>query len=116
MASFKQYLITEQSTFLGQKIGDILSALHSLEEDGTNVGNRNLIRFCEEIASQIRRILHSHWEKEANKHLLVLQKCAFNLLKGIDDKEDLHGIVVSVKQEIEKLLKNIGEPINNLNS
>jgi hypothetical protein len=72
--TFKTFLLNEQSAYLGQKIGDILTAAQELRDDSPNMGTRDVIRFSQRIVNQIRRILHSNWAKENRNSLQVLQK------------------------------------------
>ena len=54
---FKEFLLVEQRAYLGQKIGDILTATQELRDDSKHMGTRDLTRFSEKIVNQIRRIL-----------------------------------------------------------
>jgi len=111
---FKEFLLLEQRAYLGQKVGDILTAIHDLRDDAKSMGSRNLIKYSEKVVNQIRRILHQHWPREEIKHLKVLQKVAVALMKAIDEKDDLPGVVSSVAQELEKLSGKLGVPIHQL--
>lgn len=113
---FKQFLLNETRSYLGQKVGDILTAAHELRDDSKNMGSRDLTRFSERIVNQIRRILHSHWPKEEKKHLLTLQKVAVAIMKAIEEKDDLHGTIAGAAAELEKLTADLGVPIHRLGS
>ena len=112
--NFKRFLLNEQKAYLGQKVGDILTATQELRDDAKNMGSRDLIRFSEKIVSQIRRILHSNWAKEETKNLKVLQKVAVALMKAIEEKEDLKQVVSGVAGILEKLSSDLGLPVNKL--
>lgn len=114
--NFRQFLILENRSFLGQKVGDILTATQELRDDSKNMGSRDLTRFSEKIVNQIRRILHSQWPREEKKHLLSLQKIAVALMKAIDEKDDLSSVVSSAASELEKLSGKLGVPIHKLAS
>lgn len=111
---FKQFILNESNAYLGQKVGDILTASQELSDDSKNMGTRDLIRFSERIVNQIRRILHSNWPKEEKKHLLTLQKVGVALMKAIEDKDDLPGTIAGTVGILEKLVGKLGVPINKL--
>lgn len=113
---FKQFILNENKAYLGQKVGDILTATQELRDDARNMGSRDLTRFSERIVNQIRRILHSNWPREEAKHLKVLQKVGVALMKAIDEKEDLPSTISGVAGALEKLVAKFGTPINSLAS
>lgn len=113
---FKDFILNESSHYLGQKVGDILTAAQELRDDANNMGTRDLIRFSERLVNQIRRILHSNWPREEKKHLLTLQKVGVALMKSIEEKDDLPGTVAGCAASLEKLVANLGVPINKLAS
>lgn len=71
---FKQFLLNENKAYLGQKVGDILTAVKEINDDSKTMGSRDLVRFSERVVNQIRRILHSNWSKEEKKFLLTCKK------------------------------------------
>lgn len=111
---FKQFLINEQRAYLGQKVGDILTAAQELRDDARNMGTRDLTRFSERIVNQIRRILHSNWPREEKKYLKQLQKVGVAIMKAIDEKDDLPGTISGAATSLEKLVGDLGVPINKL--
>lgn len=111
---FKQFILNESQAYLGQKVGDILTAVQELRDDAGNMGARDLTRFSERIVNQIRRILHSNWPKEEKKHLVVLQKVAVALMKSIEEKDDLPGTIAGAASSLEKLVADLGVPIHKL--
>jgi hypothetical protein len=111
---FKQFILNESQAYLGQKVGDILTAIQELNDDAGNMGTRDLIRFSERIANQIRRVLHSNWPREEKKHLSVLQKVGVALMKAIEEKDDLKGIIAGSSATLEKLVSDLGIPIHKL--
>lgn len=111
---FKEFLLNEQQAYLGQKVGDILTAAQELRDDAKNMGTRDLTRFSERIVNQIRRVLHSNWPREEKKHLQTLQKAGVALMKSIEDKDDLPGTVAGVAGVLEKLVADLGVPIHKL--
>lgn len=111
---FKQFILNESKAYLGQKVGDILTAAQELRDDANNMGTRDLTRFSERIVNQIRRILHSNWPREEKKHLLTLQKVGVALMKSIEEKDDLPGTVAGCASSLEKLVANLGVPIHKL--
>lgn len=113
---FKDYLLNENKYYLGQKAGDLLTAVQSLGEDAPNLGNRALIRAVQGVINQIRRILHGRWDDGDIKYLKSLQKIGVALCKAIDDKEDIPTVINSVGQELEALLSKMEVPVNSLGS
>src|SRR3990167_2198109 len=111
---FKYYLMHENRIYLGQKVGDILTAVHGLRDDAKSMGSRNLVKYSEKVVNQIRRILHSNWPKEDHKYLKQLQKVGVALMKAIEEKDDLENIVAGASQELEKLAGKLGMPIHQL--
>ena len=114
--SFKEFILNEAQAYLGQKVGDILTATQELRDDSPNMGSRDLTRFSERIVNQIRRVLHSNWPKEEKKHLVTLQKVGVALMKSIEEKDDLPGIIASSASSLEKLVADLGIPIHKLAS
>lgn len=109
---FKEFLLNETSAYLGQKVGDVLTALHELRDDAPNMGTRDLTQYSQQIVNQIRRILHSSWPKEEKPHLVQLQKVAVAIMSAIDKKSDLPETIVAAASAIEKLVEDLGVPIN----
>jgi hypothetical protein len=113
---FKDFLISENKYYLGQKSGDLLSAMQALSDDSPNIGNREMIRATQGLINQIRRILHSRWDDEDLKYLKTLQKIGVALCKAIDEKEDIATIISSAQRELEEMLNDMEVPVNNLGS
>lgn len=114
---FKNFLINENKYYLGQKVGDLLTAIQSLRDDAPNMGSRVLIRSAQGIINQIRRILHGRWDEEDLKHLETLQTIGVALAKAIDSKdEDMAEVVASAAAELEQLTGSLEVPVNNLGS
>lgn len=111
---FKNFLLFEDRMYLTQRVGDILTALKELDSDSKNMGTRDLVRFSERIVNNVRRILHSNWSKEEQKFLLVLQKVAVAVMKAIEEKDDLPTTISSSCNTLQKLVKDLGLPINKL--
>lgn len=114
MNNFKFFVLNEERVYLGQKVGDILTALQQLDKDSSNIGSRHLMRLIKNIVRQIRRVLHSSWNFEEQQYLKVLQKVGVALMKGLDSNEDLPTLVSSATSELQNLSNKMGEPINNL--
>lgn len=111
---FKDFLLNENRSYLGEKIGNILTAVHDLDEEGKTMGMRQMMRFCEKIVALIRRILHSNWPRTEQKHLKTLQKIGVAIMKGIEEKQDLRELMPSIKQELEQLSQRLGVPVNDV--
>jgi hypothetical protein len=78
------------------------------------MGNRALIRACQGIVNQIRRILHGRWEDEDLQYLKQLQKIGVAIMKAIDDNTEMEEVIVSATTELEELLNKLQMPINSL--
>lgn len=113
---FKYFLLNEDKVYLGQKIGDILNALQELVENGKAIGARQLVKNSEAIVNQIRRILHSEWQKEDEKYLKSLQKIGVSIMRAIDEKDDLNSILAGASSALEKVQGDLGTPINSLST
>lgn len=116
---FRDFLLNEQHAYLSEKVGDILSALHDLEDNGQAMGSRQLMQSSEAIVRQIRRILHSQWPRSEQHYLPILQKVGVAIMRSIDgkaDKGELKEILTSSKGEIEQLTAKMGMPQNALAS
>lgn len=111
---FKYFLLNEEKSYLSQRVNDILTALHDLEEDIENLGTRHITRMAESIVNQIRRVLHSNWSEKQHKSLKVLQKAGVAIMKAIEEKGDLKAILASATQEIEKLSGDLGNPVSDI--
>lgn len=112
--TFKEFLLNEQQAYLAQKVGNILSAIQDLKNDAKTMGSRNLNSFSNEIVVHIRNILHSSWPREQEKHLKNLQKMAVAIMKCMDEKGDLPTMISSVAASMEKLVGDLGMPVNKL--
>jgi hypothetical protein len=112
---FKKFLINENKSILSQRIGDILNAIQDLSDDPKNIDKKQKV---ENIVNQIRRILHTKWPSSQENSLLVLRKCAANLMMSIDPKKenrpDLDLIINGCKKGLESLIKNLEAPINQI--
>jgi len=111
---FKEFVLFEQKQYLGQKIGDILTAAQGLKDESKNMGSRDLSRFSERIVNQIRRVLHSYWAKENQRYLKDLQKIGVAIMKSIKEKGDLEQTISGATKALEDLSSKIGTPINNI--
>jgi hypothetical protein len=112
--SFKSYLFNENKEYLNHRIGDVLNALHDLNQNSQALGTRQLVRNATTIVNQIRRILHTGWEKTEEKTLKELQKVGVAIAKAIDEKDDLQNVLQTAASALEQLTSEVGSPINNL--
>lgn len=111
---FKSFLINENKTYLGHRVGDILTAAQELERDMGDLGSRHLNRLADNIVNQIRKILHSQWGSKSEKHLHDLQKVAVAIKKTIEDRGDLKEILPTAVQELGRISGRLGVKVNNL--
>ncbi len=112
--SFKRFLINEEKNYLGNRVGDVLTAAQELQQDMENMGSRHLNRLADNVVNQIRKILHSQWSSKSEKHLQKLQRIAVAIKKTIEDKGDLKQILPAAVQELENISGQLGVKVNNL--
>ena len=113
---FKDFLLSENESYLGQQIADVVSALSDLNTHGPNMGTRPTVEAAETIVGKIRRILHTHWPKEETKYLAALQKVGVSIMRAVEEKDDLLGVLQSSEQELSKTTSDMGVPVNSLAS
>jgi hypothetical protein len=111
---FKHFLLNEEKSYLSQRISDVLTALHDLQEDIENLGSRHINRMAESIVNQIRRVLHSNWSEKQHKSLKSLQKAGVGIMKAIEEKGDIKAVLASATQEIEELSGKLGHPVSDI--
>jgi hypothetical protein len=111
---FREFVLNENKAYLGQRIGDILNALQDMEENKEGLGARQMVTDAERIVNQIRRILHTNWPQDQQKNLEALQKSGVGIMRAIEDKDDLSNVLPTVTQEIEKLMGDMGTPVQQL--
>ena len=112
--NFKYFLLNEGRAYLGIRLGDILNATQDLEQNAKSMGSRQLVSNAEGIVNQIRRVLHTHWDKQEEESLKKLQKAAVALARAIEEKDDLLNTLTAVKGELEELVGDLGQPIGEL--
>jgi hypothetical protein len=111
---FRDFLLNENRAYLGQRLGDILNALQDLNDNAQGLGTRQLVSNSENIVNQIRRILHTRWSDREEPHLKTLQKVGVGIMKAIEEKDDLPGVLQSASQEVEQLMGRLDVPANKL--
>jgi hypothetical protein len=116
MNKFKSFLLNEEKSFLGHRVGDVLTAAQGLQDDMPNVGTRHLAKLAEDLVSQIRKILHSRWTGKNIKHLKELQRVGVALQKTIDEKGDLREILPAAVQSLQELSGKLGVRVNSMNA
>ncbi len=112
--NFKYFILNEGRAYLGIRLGDILNATQDLEQNAKSMGTRQMVKNAENIVSQIRRVLHTHWDKQEEESLKKLQKAAVALSRAIEEKDNLESIITAVKGELEELVGDLGQPIGEL--
>lgn len=111
---FRDFLINEEKSYLGQKVNDVLTSMQDLGQDMPNLGARHLNRLASDIVNNIRKILHGQWKPHQQRYLQELQKVAVAIEKTIDEKGDLRDILPAATQAIEDLTGKLGTPVHNL--
>lgn len=114
MERFSNFLINEEKSYLGHRVGDVLVSLQDLQGDLENMGTRQLSRYAEEVVNQIRKILHSRWSPKYQNQLKELQKIGVAIQKTIDERGDLKQLLPAAVKSLESLSGRLGVKINNL--
>lgn len=112
--SFKNFLLNENKYYLGQRVGDILTAVQDLQQNSEGMGARQLVANSQRIVDQVRSILHSNWSKNEEKYLKDLQKVGVALARAIEEKDNLEEILPSISSELEGVVSKMGVPIHSL--
>jgi hypothetical protein len=114
MDRFKVFLLNEERSFLGRKVGDVLTAMQDVQQDMPNLGQRHLTKIAENLVNQIRKILHGRWSPKYQKDLRELQKVAVAIMRTIEEKGDLKEILPTATQTVQTLSGKLGVKVNNL--
>jgi hypothetical protein len=114
--NFKDFLISENTAYLSQRVGDIQNALQDLKDNAGGMGKRQVTTAASVIVNQIRTILHSNWSKKNIRSLASLQKVGVAVMRAIEDKDDLTDVLTSSIEEMQKMAGELGTPINQLAS
>lgn len=113
---FKSFVLREAEDYFVQRVSDILSALQDLNDAAEDMGARHLVSNAQTIVNQIRRIIHTHWPQSEKPSLETLQKCAVAIMKAIDQKDDLKGVLKACQSHMEALAGRQEKPSNNIAS
>jgi hypothetical protein len=84
MNNFKEFILNENKQFFATQCGDILNAIQNLVEEAGYIGERNLVRYSQNIANNIRNLIKSSRisDNDFKNHLKELQKIAASILKS----------------------------------
>lgn len=114
MNKFRNFLLNEEASFLGHKVGDVLTAMQDIQQDMPNLGSRHLTKIAEELVNQIRKILHGTWSPKHQKDLKELQRIGVAIMKTIEERGDLKEILPAATQQMQSLSGKLGVKVNNL--
>lgn len=113
---FKDFMLTEAEDYFVQRVSDILNALQDLNDAAGDMGVRHLVSNAQTIVNQMRRIIHTHWPQSEKASLETLQKCAVAIMKAIDEKDDLQGVLKACQAHLEAMAGRQEKPANRLAS
>lgn len=113
---FKEFLLNEDRAYLGLNIGNILTGLQNLVDNGKSMNMRQLNLQTEEIVAKIRNVLKGSWPKEEQQSLKVLQNVAVALIKAVKEQGDIHQVLPSAVASLQTLMQDLKVPFNNLQS
>ena len=111
---FSYFLMNESTVYLGQRVGDVVTAIQDLKDNSAGMGKRQATSAATNIVNQIRTILHSHWDKKDIHSLESLQKVGVAIMRAIEDKDDLNDILDASIQELQGMTEKLGTPVNQL--
>lgn len=113
--NFKQFLLIEDTRDLANRVGDIYSALQSLEKTPLKKIDASIVA-TKDIVSQIRKIVRTIDSKEHKEYLEKLSSIGVMLMKSIDGTNE-----ISLEDSLKKatlgtraLIDKLGSPINDL--
>ena len=113
---FRTHLLTEDKSYLGKRVGDILNGLQDLSQNSASMGSREANKNAETIVNQVRRIIKTNWPQGDKKHLESLQKVGVAIMRAIEEKGDLEDTLSNSTKEIEGVMQKLGVTINDLGS
>lgn len=113
---FKDFMLLETEDYFTQRVSDILNALQDLNDAGGDMGARHLINNAQTIVNQMRRIIHTHWPQSEKHSLETIQKCAVAIMRSIDEKDDLEGVLKACQSHLEALAGRQDKPANKIAS
>lgn len=109
---FREFLMVESDQYFAQRVSDILNALQDLNDSAGDMGTRHLVSNSETIVNQIRRIIHTHWPQGVEPNLKTLQKCGVSIMRAIEEKDDLPGVLKACQGHLEALSGKQDKPAN----
>jgi hypothetical protein len=113
---FKDFILTEADQYFAQRVSDVLNALQDLNDSAGDMGTRHLVSNAQTIVNQIRRIVHTHWSQRHEPGLKALQKCGVAVMRAIEEKDDLQGVLKACQAHLEALSGKQDKPSNSLAS
>ncbi len=112
--NFRNFLLNEDKYYLGQRVGDVLTALQDLQQNGESMGRRQMTANAQRIVDQIRSVLHSNWSKKEEKYLKSIQKAGVAIARAIEENDDLEEVLPTATKELEQVVSQMGVPVNSL--
>jgi hypothetical protein len=111
---FKDFILNEAEQYFSQRVSDILSALQDLNDSAGDMGTRHLVSNAQGIANQMRRVVHTHWPQSQEPSLKTLQKCGVAIMRAIEEKDDLQGVLKACQAHLESMAGKQEKPSNSL--
>lgn len=111
---FRDFLLNEERSHLGHRVGDVLNSLHNIQSDMENLGSRHLARLADDIVNQLRKILHGNWTDKQKVYLKDVQRVAVAIKRAIEERDDLQQIVPAATQQLQTIAGKMGLRVNNL--
>jgi len=111
---FKEFLMTESNQYFANKLSNILNALQDLNDTSDDIGAKHLVSNAQTIVNQLRRIIHTQWKQSEMPYVKTLQKCGVAIMKAIEEKNDLKGVLKACQSHIESIVNKQDTPLNNV--
>ena len=113
---FKEFVLKESDEHLVQRVSDILSSVQDLNDSSGDMGVRHLVSNAQTIVNHIRRIIHTHWPQSEAPILEKLQKCGVAIMKAVEEKDDLQGVLKACQSHLESIIGGQEKPSNKIAS
>lgn len=113
--NFKQFLLTEDKSDLGLKIGNIVNAIDDISKDIDHKGQK-LNVFADDIIVRVKSILRTDWPSELIQYLKQIRSALIIVCKSMDgsNKTPLPEAMVSFSKQLKKIADGLGAPLTDI--
>ena len=113
--NFKLFLLNENKSDLGLKLGNIINAIDDLSQDIDKKGQK-LNVFADDIIARVKAILRSDWPSELSQYLKQIRNALIVICKSMDGSNEMplpEALKIFLKQ-LKKISENLGSPITDV--